>query len=302
MNESTASKSTWERGVAPLAVVMISLNEEHNLEDVLTNLKGWAQEVFLVDSFSQDKTIDIALQHGVHVVQRRFSGFGDQWNFALKKLPITAEWTMKIDPDERLSQELKDNIVSSIESNNCDGIEFDRRWWLMNTPLPIHDRVLRVWRTGLCTFSDVSVNEHPIVNGTVKFVSGDMDHLDSPDLDHWIQKQNKYSSAEAVASYLEPELSVKPNLLGNSLQRRMWFKHHFYKIPARYKFLFLYFFVYRGLWRAGRVGYHSARLWTEVYRWKELKTLEIKISGQVPKQTLNGPGQPDPRVDSITLE
>jgi hypothetical protein len=152
----------------------------------------------------------------------------------------------------------------------------------------------------LCTFSEVSVNEHPMVNGKVKFVSGDMDHLDSPDLDHWIQKQNKYSSAEAIASFSAPELSVKPSLLGNSLERRMWFKHHFYSVPARYKLLFLYFFVYRGLWRGGLVGYHCARLWTEVYRWKELKILEIKITGHMPKQKLHGPGQPDPRVDTIT--
>ena len=46
------------------------LNEEHNLEEVFENLKGWAQEVFLVDSYSKDKTIDIALKHGVNVVQR----------------------------------------------------------------------------------------------------------------------------------------------------------------------------------------------------------------------------------------
>ncbi len=91
---------------------MISLNEAHNMEAVLQNLAGWAQEVFLVDSYSADDTIDIALKHGVQVVQRRFRGFGDQWNFALQELPITAPWTMKLDPDERLTDELKASIES----------------------------------------------------------------------------------------------------------------------------------------------------------------------------------------------
>ena len=50
----------WRPGVAPVAVVMISLNEGHNMEAVLQNLAGWAQEVFLVDSYSQDETVDIA--------------------------------------------------------------------------------------------------------------------------------------------------------------------------------------------------------------------------------------------------
>jgi len=47
-------------------------------------------------------------------VQRRFRGFGDQWNFALRELPITAPWTMKLDPDERLSDTLKQEIASAI--------------------------------------------------------------------------------------------------------------------------------------------------------------------------------------------
>ena len=97
---------------------MISLNEGHNLDAVLRNLTGWAQQVFLVDSYSQDDTVDIALRYGVHVVQRKFLGFGDQWNFALKQLPITATWTMKLDPDERLSENLKENLTSAMVSSN----------------------------------------------------------------------------------------------------------------------------------------------------------------------------------------
>lgn len=72
MSQSTEGlcvPNPWVRGTAPVAVVMISLNEGHNMEAVLQNLAGWAQEVFLVDSYSQDDTVDIALRH---VVQRRF--------------------------------------------------------------------------------------------------------------------------------------------------------------------------------------------------------------------------------------
>ena len=82
---------------------MIARNEAHNMEAVLDNIAGWAKEVFLVDSYSTDATVDIAVKHGVYVVQRRFRGFGDQWNFALSALPISAPWTMKLDPDERLT-------------------------------------------------------------------------------------------------------------------------------------------------------------------------------------------------------
>ena len=73
LTEKTCKPRTWIPGTAPVAVIMITLNEGHNMEAVLENLKGWAQEVFLVDSYSQDDTVDIALRHGVHIVQRRFS-------------------------------------------------------------------------------------------------------------------------------------------------------------------------------------------------------------------------------------
>ena len=78
----------WRPGTVPVAVVMITLNEGHNIEAMCRNLAGWAREVLVVDSYSQDETVDIALRHGIHVVQRRFRGFGDQWNFALRSCPL----------------------------------------------------------------------------------------------------------------------------------------------------------------------------------------------------------------------
>src|SRR5574343_772797 len=119
-------ESQWTAGSAPVAVVMISLNESHNMREVLENLKGFAQEVILVDSYSIDDTVSIAPEYGVRVVQRKFRGFGDQWNFAINALPISAPWTMKIDPDERLSDELKNNICRAIEKNQADGFSFER--------------------------------------------------------------------------------------------------------------------------------------------------------------------------------
>ena len=57
----------------------------------------------------------------MHVVQRRFRDFGDQWNFALRELPITAPWTMKLDPDERISDALKRSIEAAIAEDDSEG-------------------------------------------------------------------------------------------------------------------------------------------------------------------------------------
>jgi glycosyltransferase involved in cell wall biosynthesis len=275
---------------------MISLNEAHNMEGVLQNLKGWAQEVFLVDSYSSDGTVDIALAHGVSVVQRRFRGFGDQWNFALGELPTTALWTMKLDPDERLSDTLKQEIVSAIIADDVDGLSFDRRLWFMNRPLPVKQHLVRLWRTGRCRFSDVQVNEYPKVEGPIRRVSGELMHLDSPNLEHWLDKQNRYTTAEAIAAYNCDALSDKPLLFGTALQRRMWAKQHFMQLPFRYVILFLYHYLVLGAWRAGWVGYAWSRLRADVHRLIEYKLREIRLTGQLPTKQPKVPGESDPRV------
>ena len=288
--------TSWSPGSAPIAVVMIALNEAHNMQAVLQNLQGWAQEVFLVDSYSSDDTVGIALEHGTHVVQRAFRGFGDQWNFALRELPITAPWTMKLDPDERMTDELKRGIAVAIAAGDADGFSFDRRLWFMTRPLPVKQGLVRVWRTGRCRFTDVQVNEHPIVDGRVRHLSGDLQHHDSPDLHHWLDKQNKYTTAEAISTHQQHGLADEPRFFGTRLQRRMWMKRHYRKFPLRYLAMFLYHYLVLGAWRAGWVGYAWSRLRCDVYRLWEFKLREIRISGQLPLKRPSGAGAPDPRV------
>ena len=285
-----------QKGKVPVAVIMISLNEAHNMKEVLTNLEGWAQEVFLLDSCSQDATVDIAIDHGVKVIQRNFKGFGDQWNFALENLPISARWVMKLDPDERITDELKSSIEEIIIADKADGIILKRRLYFMGKALPINQKILRLWKKGTCNFTDVDVNEHPLVDGYMINASGYLEHHDSPNLDHWLIKQNRYTTFEAVSQYKKKPLAIKPKFFGSSLERRMWLKANFWKIPGRYIFLFIYHLLILGAWRAGSIGWKWSHLRTEVYRLWEYKYFEMKSLGKVSERILSHPGKPDSRV------
>lgn len=293
---SEKNNSIWKPGTAPVAVVMISLNEGHNMEAVLQNLQGWAQEVFLVDSYSADDTVDIALKYGVHVVQRKFRNFGDQWNFALENLPIKASWTMKLDPDERLSEALKQNIVNKTKKTKAFGLTVDRKLWFMDRPMPVLQRILRIWRSWKCRFANVLVNEKPLVKGQIEHVKGKLKHYDSPDLTHWLNKQNHYTTAEAIMAYNKSPLSYKPKITGTRLQRRMWLKKNFHHLPFRYVLLFLYNWLVKGAWRAGWVGYAWACLRSDVMRFIDYKRREMEITGRMPLKRTYSPGKPDNRV------
>ena len=279
-----------------MAVMMISLNEAHNMEAVLQNLSGWAQQVFLVDSCSADDTVSIALRYGVHVVQRRFKGFGNQWNFALNELPVTALWTMKLDPDERLTDELKREIEVAVKSQPNVAYRLPIRLYFMGAKLPTVLRLTRLWRTGTARFSDVNANEHAHCDEPEEELSAEIMHLDSPDLDHWLTKQNRYTTAEAISQFEGRALAFPPRFFGSALERRMWFKRNFWKVPGRYEILFLYHLLVVGAWRAGRVGWIWARLRTEVYRLWEYKRFEMDRLGRVPVKIPAHPGEADPRV------
>ena len=287
----------------PITVIMLTLNEEFHLPGAIENVRDWAEDIFIVDSCSTDRTVDIALENGVGIVQRPFTNFGDQWNFALGNLPLKTPWTFKLDPDERLTPELKDEIRELLKSEpECSGYSMDRRLWFMGKPLHVLAPVLRLWRTGKCRFSDVIVNEHPLIDGPVGKLKGILEHFDSPDLNHWYDKQNRYSTMEAIAMVKGSALAATPRFFGSTLERRMFFKKIFFKVPFRYQIQWLHEVFGRGAWRDGRIGLAWARLRVEVRRMRALKAKEMRLTGVIPQVPKVPAGDFDPRVLNSPLQ
>lgn len=280
----------------PISVVMLTLNEAHHLPGALANVRQWAEDVFILDSLSTDRTVDIALEYGATVVQRPFTNFGDQWNFALSHFPVRTRWTMKLDPDERVSDNLLADMAAAVESANYDAYTMPRRLWFMGRPLHVRADVLRLWRTGRCRFSDVLVNEHPEPDGPVGRLRGWLEHHDSPDLHHWLEKQNRYTTLEAVMKTRGDALADRPSLMGTSNQRRMFLKRNFHRIPCRFHLLWLYNYLLKGAWRDGREGRAWAHLRVEIMRMRELKALEMAATGRIPELPRAAAGNYDPRL------
>ena len=281
---------------APLAVAMITFNEAHNMEAVLADLRGFAREVLVVDSYSTDATVDIALAAGARVVQRRFRGFGDQWNFALEALGQAQPWAMKLDPDERLSDALKGSIRQALEAGDADGLVVRRRLWFLGRPLPVRQDILRIWRAGACRFTDVEVNEQPVVGGALRRLEGDLEHHDSPSLDHWLAKQNAYTTAEARQMF---EGVGAPARLwgGGSVARRAWAKRLFWRLPGRSVAMHAYCLLVQGAWRAGSTGFAWARLRADLYRHIAYKLAEMRRRGGYAPPEPAPRGAPHPQAE-----
>jgi len=281
----------------PLAVVFITFNEAHNIERALKSVCGWASDVVVVDSFSVDNTVDLAIKYGARVYQRKFDGFGSQWNYALARTLISQPWVMKLDPDEQLSDELMNSIERFINDHDqYFYAAFLRKLYFMGKPLPVVQSVPRLWKNGRCHFSDVTVNEQPLIDGKMVLLQGELIHYDSPNLHHWYQKQNTYSTLEALQQIDFLRLSYAPKLLGNPDERRMWFKKYFWKTPFRYFLLYFYHLVVLGAFKAGYAGFVWARLRTEYYRSWEYKYYEFRNTDAPRYIIQSGHGSPDPRA------
>lgn len=276
---------------------MITFNEEHHIGQAIDNIKDFADEIYVLDSLSTDRTVDIALEKGAIVLQRPFTNFGDQWNFALQHFPIQSTWTIKMDPDERISEELKNNIRAILTNTEVNGIAFYRRLWLMGKPLRSKQKVLRGWRTGACHFAPIPVNEYPIVDGEVVLVSGEMQHLDSPTLFDWQAKQNRYSTMEAIELYKR-----RYNSVGRYYNFKEWMKFNIYRIPGCFVFLYWYHFLIKLAFLDGRVGWAWARLRTEVYRMRWYKYIEFCNQGRYTCPPKSKIGRYHPQVSETQLQ
>ena len=93
-----------------ISVIILTYNEEINIENCLKNVVDWASEVIIVDSFSTDKTLEIARKYTNKIAQRTFVNQAEQFNWALDNLEIKNNWILRLDADEYLTEELKQEI------------------------------------------------------------------------------------------------------------------------------------------------------------------------------------------------
>ena len=236
-----------------LSVVILTFNEESNLNQALNSINDWAEKVFILDSGSTDKTIEIAQGFGCTILINPFINFAMQRNYALKNFSITSEWTLFIDADEWVTEELKEEIKKVIASKPLEnGFYIKRRliWmgqWIRRGYYPSWQ--LRLFRSGFGRCEDRAVNEHFIVDGQLGRLCSDLVDENQKSLHDWIAKHNDYSTREAAelvnSRNAEGYSEIKVNFFGGQAQRRRWLRYHVWnKMPLLSRSFFYFFYRY----------------------------------------------------------
>jgi glycosyltransferase involved in cell wall biosynthesis len=244
-----------------IVAVILTFNEERHLSRCIESVKGVANQVIVVDSFSNDGTVRLAQEHGARVVQHPFVTQATQFNWALTQLDKDTDWVLRLDADEYLTPELASEIRQRLPGVGAeiDGIYCVRRMTFQGRLIrhggvyPIH--VLRLFRYGRGECENRWMDEHIKVAGATLQFDGELvdDNLNS--LTWWTEKHNRYASREAV-DLLNLEYGFMPrdtvaSLSGGSQAGlKRWLKEAVYaRLPGGLR-AFAYFF-YRYVLRLG---------------------------------------------------
>jgi len=177
-----------------LSVIIPTYNEEAYIERALKSVQ-FADEIILVDSFSTDKTVDIANKYNCKILQRKFDNFSNQKNHALQF--ANCDWVLFVDADERIPFQLQVQIIDAMNSGKHNGFKLKFPHFFMNRFLYHHyNFVTRLVVRTECHFEG-SVHEKLVVNGSIGKLDSPVLHYTYKGLQHYINKKDSYAWFQA---------------------------------------------------------------------------------------------------------
>lgn len=301
-----------------VSVLIPAKNEELNLPACLTSLQR-ADEVFLVDSQSSDKSIEIAESYGANVVQFNFNGrWPKKKNWSLDNLPFRNEWVLIVDCDERITPELWEEIEQVIKNEEYTGYYLNRRVFFLGKWIrhggKYPDWNLRLFKHQKGRYENLStedipntgdneVHEHVILQGKVGYLKHDMLHEDFRDLYHWLERHNRYSNWEArvylnLLTGKDENGTIGANLFGDAVQRKRFLKKVWVRLPFKPLLRFVLFYIIQRGFLDGTAGYIYGRLLSQYEYQIGVKLYELRSCGG----QLNTATDPNAVSSSLTQE
>lgn len=253
-----------------IAAVILTKNEERHIARCIRSLQEVCTEIWVIDSFSTDRTCRIAEELGAKVVQHPFENQARQFNWALENCPIDATWLWRVDADEYVEDTLAEQIAIRIESlpKSVNGILVNKKIVFMGRPL-MHGGwypapQIKIIRKGYGACEDKWMDEHLIVfSGETVYIDGDQTDDNLNDLSWWSQKHIGYAWREAVNMLLmeyeldDKALEVQPKFWGTDAERKRWLKLKYIQTPLFIRPFINFFlrYILRGGFLDGKEGF-----------------------------------------------
>lgn len=238
-----------------ITAVVLTRNEEKNLPSCLESLAGFCP-VYVLDSGSTDATLEIARAHGAQVFHHDFTNHGEQWAWALENLPFDSGWMLALDADYVVSDELKQKIVTELESlqQGINGIYVKYCYTFAGSRIRFggtrHDR-LQIVRLGFASIdiSDMVDNRFVVEGETARWNQYIYeDNYYDNDISIWMAKQDKYAVRLAVEEELRRQGEIdwqgEPAFFGTPDQRVTWLRDRWLHLPLFLRPVLYYLYRY----------------------------------------------------------
>ncbi|MDA1316857.1 MAG: glycosyltransferase family 2 protein [bacterium] len=186
-----------------LTLAIPTFNEEKNIRIPLDSAYDIADEVLIVDGGSTDKTVEIAKSYGNKV---RVLSVDNPSNFLINKQRAienaNGEWILQLDADERLSEELKEEMKNlKLDGSDVSGFWIPRKNWFLGTYLmkggAYPDGVLRLYKRQKAHFKLENVHENVIINGKTAWMKNALEHLADPTFIRYLMRWHRYNTFDA---------------------------------------------------------------------------------------------------------
>jgi glycosyltransferase involved in cell wall biosynthesis len=248
--------------VSTPAVVVIAQNEAPNIRACLDSVSAWASEVFVVDAFSTDNTCALAEQGGAFVVQHAFENCAVQRNWALDNLPLSGDWILFLDADERATEGFRDEATNALATAATDVAAFNVFFDFVFLGRVLHyayesPPVIRLIRSGHARWQGTGAREYCQVDGRVGSIHPPIRHEDDKGLSAWIAKQNRNASREARLLWEVRQSPASAAVRSSERRLRIWVRERLWqRLPLFFRpiFYFLYRYLVRGGFLDGRAG------------------------------------------------
>lgn len=244
-----------------VSVLILTLNEEINLPDCLDSV-SWSDDIVVFDSYSSDRTVEIAKASGARVIQRRFDDYAAQRNAALNQVQYKHPWILMVDADERVTPELRDEIeaVLQTEPNGTTLYRMRRKdmflgkWLRRSSGYPTWFG--RLFKKGHL-WVERQVNEEYHTDGKVGYLQEHLIHYPfKKGITFWLERHNRYSSMEAETLIMEVQGTLKSKDIFSSapIIRRKALKQLAFRLPGRPFLVFCYLYFTHLGFLDGRAG------------------------------------------------
>ncbi len=254
-----------------ISVIILTFNEEKHIKRCIESLLLFTDKIFIIDSGSTDKTVEIAESLGAKVVQNTWVNYAVQFNFGIQNNPFNTKWLMRMDADEYVLPELAKEINQKLGNITPEiaGMYIKRRvifmdkWIRRGAYYPIW--LLRIWRNGQGACEESWMDEHiTLTTGKTIQLENDLVDHNLNNLTWWTQKHNLYAIREVIDllnikyNFRNFE-SVEPNFFGSQEQRTRFLKVKYASIPLFIRPII--YFLYRYIFRLGFLDGKQGFIW-----------------------------------------